>query len=503
MKNFENLKKITDTAPSDPGCYLWKNQENEILYIGKAKNLYRRITSYIQGFSKLDTKIQNMILQASTVEWLVVDSDVEALLLETNLIKKYTPKYNKLMKDDKNYSWVKITWHKPYPTIYIVRDKKQDKSEYYGPFPKRFPIIKVMKKLRKQFPYCSKLPNLKQEGDKIHGFRKKPCFNYHIGLCNGVCANLVSKDIHRKNINAIRQFLKGRKYKITQELQIQMNQKVKEKNFEEAAKIRDQIENIKYITGRIEIDQKTDDENLKEKKEEARKLALKNLIESIHYENLKIKNNFKIECYDISNIQGTNPVGSMVVFINGLPKKSYYRKFKIKSKNTPDDFAMMSEVLNRRIKKVKDSDDPSFSVTPDLIIVDGGKGQLSSAKQILEEFEVNIPIIGLAKQQEEIFKIEDEYFVGITLPRNSESLYLIQRIRDEAHRFAITFHRSTRGKKMTQSILTQIPGIGEKTQKKLLRQYGSISSIKKAKIDELAQIVKNKTALETLLEYIK
>lgn len=510
------IKKIK-SAPIQPGCYIWKDIQNDILYIGKAVNIRNRVNNYYSNYPRLDPKIQNMVDQVGDVEFLTVDSEVEALILETNLIKKYKPKYNRLMKDDKNYSWIEIDWYRNFPSIKIVRDKNDKKAEYYGPYPERFPIYKVLSNLRKIFPYCDHLP--KYINNKNFDLQKlkmlKPCFNYHINLCSGVCAGKVSKTSHRKNIKSIRDFLKGNKLELIERFQEEMNIYVKERKYENAALLRDKINALEYVTQRIRIDKEIDDILLNDIKVSYNENALEDLVERLKIDNLEASSGFKIECYDISNIQGTNAVGSMVVFVDGKSAKNLYRKFKIKTKNTPDDFAMMQEVLTRRFKYLKkEKVDESLSNKPNLIIVDGGKGQLSSAYEILCKMDLDkeIPIVGLAKREEEIFKIRfdetndifsSKQFLRVMLPRNSKSLYLVQRIRDEAHRFAIGYHRTLRSKQQTKSLLVDIPGVGRIIQKRLIEAFGSIDGIKKARKEEISAIVKNKRTVEALVKILQ
>lgn len=505
-------------APELPGCYIWKNSNGQNLYIGKAINLRKRSSSYFLNYSRLDPKIKKLVDVIADVEYLTVDNEVEAFILESNLIKKYKPKYNKLMKDDKNYSFVKIDWYNNYPGIQIVREKKDKKAEYYGPYPSKFPVIKVIKRLRKIFPFCNHLP--KTINAKEIKFDIKPCFDYHIDLCVGVCANKISKTEHRKNINGVRQFFKGKKINAIEKLKKDMLIQSKRKEFEKAASLRDRVTDLEYITQRIKIDRSIDDESLVKHKKDLRARALIDLISSINKDEQKINKNFKIECYDISNIQGTNATGSMVVFVDGKSEKSLYRKFKIRSKETPDDFFMMQEVLTRRLKRLqmaqkKSSDkkvkvDKSFSIKPDLIIVDGGKGQLSSAYKILLEFglEDEIDIVGLAKREEEIFRIREiengEFeFDLYRIKRRSEALYLVQRIRDEAHRFAVGYHRKLRSFGQTRSALDDIPGVGKMTKLRLIEAFGSVAKIKKATQEDLESVVRNKNTVERIMKVLK
>jgi excinuclease ABC subunit C len=276
------------------------------------------------------------------------------------------------------------------------------------------------------------------------------------------------------------------------------------KRYENAAKVRDRLQEFKYISEQVIVDYGMDEDDLKIAKEERTMKALAQFVQKLKLPEVKLRNGFKIECYDISNIQGKNATGSMIVFVDGKPKKSFYRKFRIRAKDTPDDFLMMQEMLTRRLARI-DSDDKSFSEIPDVMIIDGGKGQLSSAFEILQDSIHQIPLISLAKREEELFipKLDLDNklkYRKVILPRNSQELYLIQRIRDEAHRFAITYHRNLRSKSQITTTLDSIPGIGPKTKKKLLLKYGSFEGIRKAKKNDLKKIINNTRAYEEILK---
>lgn len=492
----EEFQNKVNTAPKLPGCYIYKNSKGKVLYVGKAKILINRVKSYFINYKKLDIKIQNMLDQAYDIELITVDSEIEALILETNLIKKYRPKYNSLMIDDKNYSWVKFEKHikgvRDFPRIKLVREKIEDGSEYFGPFPDRVPLRNVLKRLRKVFPYVTCNRRLIQKSDnplKVDTNNSTPCLYYHLGLCNAPCASLESRSEYLKRFNEMKKFFRGEKLSILNSLEKEMLDYSKEKNYEDAAILRDKINDVKYVTKNIRIDSDVDDIVVSTLKAEERENGLNQLIEELKFPNDKLRyhKSFKIECYDISNIQGTNPVGAMTVMVNGVLSPKLYRKFKIKSKNTPNDFFMLQEMLSRRFSHVNSKDldnadntnsinkdeisDPSFSVLPDLIIIDGGKGQLSSSYKVLFNLGLHntIPIIGLAKRDEEVFKLTHQFrddfsgynlefekiFTRIYLPRRSESLYLAQRIRDEAHRFGITFHRKLRSQSMIDSTISK------------------------------------------------
>ncbi len=468
-------------APTSPGCYLYIDSEGEILYVGKAKIIKNRVKSYFTNYPKLDPRIQAMLEHAVDIQFLTVDSEFEALLLESNLIKKYVPKYNIMLRDDKNYSYIKvekaIKGVRDFPRIRTTREKDDANATYYGPYPNSLPLKNILKRLRKVFPYVScnrRLIQVSSDPLKIDTNNSVPCLYYHIGLCQAPCASLISKDEYAKNFRNIIKFLEGRKGEIIAELEKDMAQYSKDMDYENAAKIRDRINDIKYVTQNVKIDRDVDDIIVDELKKEQREQGINNLIAELGFPQDKLKNHeaFKIECYDISNIQGTNPVGAMTVMVDGVLRPDLYRRFKIRLKNTPDDFAMLQEMLSRRFRHFladqnrEDEKDESFSVLPDLIIIDGGKGQLASAYTILKNFGLAdlVPIVGLAKREEEIFKVQWQFntddwpdlalkrFKRIFLPRRSESLFLVQRIRDEAHRFGITFHRKLRSKQMVREL---------------------------------------------------
>jgi excinuclease ABC subunit C len=499
-KGFQ--KKIVE-APLLPGCYIYKNEKDKILYIGKAKIIRNRVRSYFNNYNRVEEKIRQMIDRAFDIEFVVTDSEVEALILESILIKKHKPKYNSMLVDDKSYVYVKFTEPKKdksgyqvLPSIEMTRERTDDNGRYFGPYPDTRPVRRLLRRLRKIFPYCTSknLVVLPKEKDHlIIAKSNRPCFQAQIGLCNGACSGNVTVREYLKNINNIEKFFKGEKILLTKELMSLMEKASKKKEYEEAIKYRNMLNDIKYVGTNLNSDEDTDELAIVKEKIGKQQRALDDLIIRLNIPSIHLRNHdeFRIECYDISNIQGKFAVGSMIVFIDGKPEPNLYRRFKIKNYNEPNDFGMMREVLTRRFNQLLRSEeyknvieeelpkelrarfknwkvDESFKVIPDLMIVDGGKGQLSSAYEILKRFSLDqkIPVVGLAKREEEIFKIreqfsidrledfsdmdepkiEDEVFDKIFLPRRSEALYLVQRIRDEAHRFAITYHRKLRSK---------------------------------------------------------
>lgn len=498
----DSLHHYLDSAPTDPGCYMYKTNSDKILYIGKAKNIRKRVNQYFHNFEKLDPKIQIMLEKAQKLEFIPTTNEIEALILESNLIKKYKPKYNTDLKDDKRYVWIKIDKNEDFPRISLTRDKN-DKDIFYGPFPSRTTVTTMLKRLRHLFPYrnCSRV--IKYIDGKAISSDPKPCLYYHIGLCDAPCANFTSKEKYKQNINKIKLLLNGKTQSITEELKSEMTLLSNELKFEEAARTRDKIREFNYISQQVIVDYGMDEFDFAKAKEERIEKALKNIVEKIKIADLVVKPGFKIECYDISNIQGKNAVGSMVVFVDGKRKKAFYRKFKITVKDTPDDFTMMAEMVRRRLKRIG-GDDASFKNAPDLMIIDGGKGQLSTIYTTMMESNNSIPLISLAKREEEIFKVELDQdnkvkFKMYRLKPKSEELFLIQRIRDEAHRFAITYHRNLRSKSSIITTLDSIGGIGPTSKRKLLQEFGSIEGIRKAKKEDVKKILKNSKAFEELM----
>lgn len=545
------LKQTLKLLPSLPGCYIYYNNVGEIIYIGKAKILKQRVMSYFNHKHYDSVKVQILVSQIERMEYIITNTEVEALILESHLIKKHKPKYNILLKDDKKYPYFLIT-DEAFPRITVVRKKNinPDKGRYYGPYTDVRAMYATLDFLKKIFP-------LKQ--CKSPKFKDRPCLYYHIGRCMAPCQNLVTSEEYKKLVKQAELFLSGKQSELMKQLQDQMQKYSASEQYEKAARLRDSYLDLKktlekqkvvyentklnedvismlnedgifaivilmiregrlidkkdftyeveaedraeffatffkeyYNTLSLEFPDKIVSNELEAVGEKAlyeewlnvisgkkvkisygksaqgkelQMLADKNTrvvldnakikkmvkinedfneIGAYLAEKLKLKNfPYRIECYDISHIQGTNTVASMVTFINGLPKKSEYKKFKIKStEGKPDDFLSMKEVLTRRLSHLGEKNWDK----PDLIIIDGGKGQLSSVMQIVEEMGVNgIDFVSLAKRQEEVFLPHQSD--SILLPRESGALYLIQRIRDEAHRFAITYHRKLRGKK--------------------------------------------------------
>ncbi len=591
--------------PDNPGVYLMKNQEGKIIYVGKAVNLKNRVRSYFRTLPAEALKTKALVRNIADFEYIITDSEVEALVLECNLIKKYRPKYNISLKDDKTYPYLKIT-NEDYPRVLVTRHYVKDGGKYFGPYPSVTVLRETLELLHSIFPFRS----CKQKTFT----NDRPCLNYQIKRCYAPCAGKISKEEYGELIAKINDFFAGNHDDLLKSLNEQMNKAAEDLNFEQAARFRDQIRGIEKaiaeqkavlsggddkdvlgmcfdggevvlqvffvrggkIVGRenywlkemedggeaqvlaafikqFYLDNQfippvvlvqalpADEEILKkwlsekrgskvqfvvpkrgkqkelldlvvrnaeeeaEKRNalhEADKNRLQEALEQLQKELNLSKLPKRIECYDISNTQGTESVASMVVFVDGKAKKDQYRRFRIKTVIGPNDFASMNEVLKRRLGHM-DNDKEFAKDNPDLIIVDGGKGQLSMAVEALEEMGYDdIAICGLAKKEEILFLPEREE--GVYLPRDSQGLYLVQRIRDEAHRFAITYHRSLRGKRNLSSVLDDIPHVGEKRKKALLKHFGSLTKIMQADKEQIAEVEGiGEMVAEEIYQYLK
>ncbi len=623
-----------------------KDAEGNILYVGKAISLYNRVRSYFQESTNLSPKNRSMVTKVDDIEFLVVKNEVEALVLESNYIKQYRPKYNVLLRDDKNYPYIKVSLAEDFPRVYRVRSFQRDGNRYFGPYTNSGAVDATLDLLNKLFAFRTcrydatywAPPRSPQTGEPPAGWKQKlltrPCTQYYIHRCIAPCVAYATREEYDAVIKQVILFLEGKHDEVVLNLQQKMQEASEQLNFEEAARIRDRIKAVErvlekqriihtegqddqdvialassedetcaqvfffrngklvgreffilqgtrdsspgevmasflqqfyesspHVPAEIIVEVEPDDRSvvqtwLKEKRGAAvmitvpkrgEKLRLVEMVKQnaqevleqqrikwltdsqktqLALEELQDVLNLvappqRIECYDISNTQGTNSVGAMVVFEAGRPKNSEYRRFKIKTVVGPDDFASHQEVLRRRFRGVgtsleaeatrvslpgastpepADSDESKESsqdedpqnvhshdwALPDLIIIDGGKGQLSAAMEVLQELHIDIPTVGLAKENEEIFTPGSPD--PIILPRSSQGLYLVQRIRDEAHRFGITYHRKLRSDRTFKSVLDDIPGIGPKRKKALMKHFGSIRAISAASIDDLAAL---------------
>ncbi len=614
------INQILKTLPTKPGVYLHKNAQDKVIYVGKAVNLRSRVRSYFHKSAQENAKTRRLVGEIADIEFIVADSELEALLLENTLIKKYQPRYNVRLKDDKRYPYIKVHWQDPFPKVTTTRRLLNDGARYYGPYTAAWAAYQTLDLIRKIFPYltCNRV---------ITGNDPRACLYYHIGRCAAPCIGVVNQEQYRAIIQELCDFLGGNTEPVVSELRQQMDAAAEALDFEKAAALRDQIKAIDQIVEKQKVvnsasvdedviafaradddtcvqvffirggklvgrdyfvlESTADEESgeimasfmkqfydrsstipprillpqdidemmiirdwLKSKRgadvalkvprrgkqKELLQMASDNATETLNHLRAQWASDeskqtealtelqqaldlpeapVRIECYDISTLQGTNTVGSMVVFAKGAPRKSDYRRFKIKSVQGQDDFASMQEMLRRRFARMKDggydapeqvgkrkpqtAGESSWAIIPSLVIIDGGKGQLNAALAVLDEFELRdaIPIVGLAKREEELFLPGQP--VPVLLPRKSQGLFLVQRIRDEAHRFGVTYHRNLRGKSAIRSSLDDVEGIGPKRRRALLAKFGSIEAIRQASIEELAAVPgMNRRAAEEL-----
>ena len=605
MDITEHLQRVLRTAPTRAGCYIMKDTGGQVIYVGKAINLRNRLRSYFHASAQQDHKTRRLVKGIADIEWMVVGSELEALILEMNLIKRYRPQYNIRMKDDKRYPYIKVHWNMPFPSVTVTRQILEDGARYYGPYTSVWALHQTLDVLRRIFPYltCDR---------EISGQDARACLYYDIKLCLAPCIGAVNQAQYRQMIDDLSKFLEGHTEPIVERLQAEMQQASEALNFERAAALRDQLRSIEQIIARqrvvfssdyvdsdviamarsdgeacmqvffirggkligreyfvMEGAHETPDASvlaafLKQfydetpsvpaqlllptdieeasiirewlntrrggekveifvpregQQSELVQMAAENAAETLaalkaqwqadtHRQEQALAElqaalglaapPNRIECYDISNTQGTAAVGSMVVFEQGVPKKAHYRRFNIRSVVGPDDFASMEEVLKRRFSRWQatqeaaqtpgSKQDPSFALLPDLLIVDGGKGQLARAVAAIEcsGLSGKFFVASLAKQREELFVPGRPE--PILLPPQSQGMFLVQRVRDEAHRYAITSHRQRRDKAGIASRLDGIPGIGPSRRKALLRHFGGIPEIQQASLEDLQKI---------------
>ncbi len=595
----EELKKL----PSKPGVYLMKDEKDQVIYVGKAISLKNRVRQYFQSSKNQTPKVQSMVPHIREFEYIVTDSEMEALILECNLIKKYRPYYNIMLKDDKMYPYIKVTVNEAFPRVYITRRLEKDKAKYYGPFTDALAVKETVETLHTLYPIRKCRKNLPKEIGK-----ERPCLNYHMGQCSAPCDGKISQEEYNSFIENALRFLDGKHEEILKQLEIQMTTAASNMEFEKAAVLRDKIKSIQRIsqrqkmenmglgdcdviafvrafedglaqiffirngkmTGRehftlkapedisrseimteiikqfysgtayipkeillqeeplpeeklllqeylsdrrgnkvtFTVPQKGEKHNLVElawknamltfeqfgekiKREEQRTVGAVEELRKVLGLTERVK---RIESYDISNTQGFESVGSMVVFEDGRPKRSDYRKFRIKTVLGANDYASMEEVLTRRFqhglqeKEEGLSKEQKFSRFPDLILMDGGTIQVHAAEMVLQKFGLSIPVCGMVKDDKHRTKgliyQEKEIFIPLT----SEGFRLVTRIQDEVHRFAIEYHRKLRENKMLHSVLDDISGIGEVRRKALMRHFGSIERIRTAEVEELLEV---------------
>ena len=614
------------TVPLLPGCYLFRDGKGTVLYVGKAKLLRNRVRSYFGRQDRMPWKTRSMVEKAVTVEYIITDTEIEALVLESNLIKHHRPRYNVVLRDDKSFLYLKVTLNEVYPRVMTTRRVLDDGAQYYGPYTSAYSLRDTMNLLNRMFPYRSCALNMEKEYDR-------PCLDFHIKRCAGPCIRAVTQEEYAGIIEQVTRFLEGRPGDVIQNIRVEMREASDALEFEGAAVMRDRIRAVERVLERQKItnirqgdidvigfareqdeacvqvfsirgghllgrenfilEHAADEEDrdvirdflqqfygrsmqipqaiflpvgirgaellrmwLRERRggsvtlsvpkigekrrlvelagnnarqglqdhrlrhldsQQRAQVALTELADVLDLDSAPVR----IECYDISNIQGAYTVGAMAVFVSGLPSTGDYRRFRIKSVDGPNDFASLQEMLMRRLKRLseqraetetgeqKDSDGQaesdaldSWGVKPDLLVIDGGKGQLNAVLEVLANLALHdIPILGLAKQREEIFLPGESN--PITLAERSEARKLLQRIRDEAHRFAITYHRTIRSKHSFGSLLDKIPGIGTKRKVALLQHFGSVDAIREAPVEVLASAPKmNRSVAQKIKEHL-
>lgn len=475
-----DIEKKLETLPDLPGIYKFLNDKNEILYIGKALSIRKRVSSYFQSDISQRPRIVQMLPFVRDIEVIETNNEIEALILESALIKKYSPYFNSDLKDDKSYAWIYINTKDDIPTVKIVRSLKKgeySKGKLFGPYPSGLSVKRVYSYLRKLYPFCT--------------CKNKDCASslyFHIGLCPGPYAGAITKHEYRKNINHIVRFLSGKQQNHIKRLEKEMKVYSKQEEFEKAQQLRDRINDLKYIGQDIDFTYYDDTESYESRRSKARKNSFNSLAIDLGISHLE-----RIECYDISNIQGKHAYGSMVVATNGELNRSEYRIFKIKGINTPNDLEMLREVLQRRFKHNEN--------IPQLVLVDGGKGQLNAVREFVLQ---NILLMGISKGKylkRKGKKLQDEYWISNgkeVLQVDIDSPEILIDLRNEAHRFAITHYRKESIKQSKSSQLDKIEGIGVKRRKELLKRFGDIKGIKSATFEEVYEVVKNRKVVERI-----
>lgn len=598
MENFniqEELKKL----PGKPGVYLMHDEKDAIIYVGKAISLKNRVRQYFQSSRNKGAKIEQMVTHISRFEYIVTDSELEALVLECNLIKEHRPKYNTMLMDDKSYPFIKVTVNEPFPRVMLARQMKKDKAKYFGPYTSAGAVKDTIELIRKLYHIRSCNRSLPKDIGK-----ERPCLNYHIHQCQAPCQGYISQEEYRKSIDEVVRFLNGHYDLVLKELEEKMMAASDSLEFEKAIEYRELLTSVQkvaqkqkitdtagddrdiiamasegedavvqvffirsgrligrdhfylksaendtegeilssfikqfyagtpYIPAELMLPEEIEDQDIIEEwltarrerrvhlripkkgtKEKLVELAQKNaqMVLKNDRERLKreegrtigavkelekilgLKGIIRMEAYDISNTNGFDSVGSMVVYEHGKPKRNDYRKFKIKTVQGPDDYASMNEVLTRRFghglrEQQEESETGGFQIFPDLIMMDGGRGQVNIALEVLEKLHLHIPVCGMVKDDNH--RTRGLYFNNTELPidRNSECFRLITRIQDEAHRFAITFHRQLRRKGQVHSVLDDIPGVGPARRKDLMRCFENIDAIRNATVEELKEL---------------
>ena len=465
-KNF-----TPNMVPAKPGVYIFRDQFGKVIYIGKAANLRKRMSHYFQPsrMNRADPKMRSLLNSICDWEFQTVKNEDESLLLESRLIKEYAPRYNVLMRDDKRFLLVKINLNEPLPRLIAARLRKDDGARYWGPFPKGTALRQTIEFLTSWFKLRACSPRIPDENTHKH------CLKKIVKDCCEPCVGKVTREEYMERVDAMIKVLDGNIKELLEELNARMTKQADAQRFEQAARIRDIVINLKAVFG-VGI------RNFRFAKisNNPGEDAVKDLQEALNIQNPPNL----VEGFDISNIGGTLAVGSMVCFKDGRPAPKLYRRFRIREVEGSDDFAMMREVIHRHYgRKLKEG-----HPMPDLLMVDGGKGQLSAALQMLDELECPLfPVIGLAKKQEEIFIPGRSE--SLILDRHRPALRMLQALRDEAHRFAVSYHRSLRDKRLQESLLDEVPGIGPERKRKILTSFGSIRKLRAASAVEIAEKV--------------
>jgi len=482
-------KKLKD-LPAEPGVYFHKDVKGEIIYVGKAAILRNRVRQYFQKSRTRDAKTDALVAEITDTDWMVVESELEALFLEAEMVRRYMPRYNILLRDDKSMVYIRIDYDSDFPTVGTTRRPLDDGARYFGPYLSTLSVRQALKSLRRVFPFATR---------KIPG-QKRATLHYHLGLDPGLEEGRTTLTDYRANLRKLIAVIEGRRKSIERELEKEMNQKARSQDYEGAAKARNQLFALQNLNRQVIF---SDKEFLDISKDH----ALNELVDLLGLDAFPKR----IEGYDISHMQGSDVVASMVVFTNGVSNKGEYRKFKTK-KNQNDDFYNMNETIKRRLCEKN----RKAWGTPDLFLIDGGKGQLDAAIRARDEMECqHVPFIGLAKREEQIviqkeksnvalrtdvlqhlggFTTESDEFTLVNVPHSTNLVKLLQRIRDESHRFAVSYHTVLKRKRQTASLLDDVPGVGPATRKKLIRTFGSLHGIKSASEQELATTVGLKLA---------
>ncbi len=477
----DRLKTKITKLPASPGVYFHKSKNGEILYIGKAANLRNRVRQYFQKSRYRDPKTDILVSEIADIEWTEVESEADALFLEAELVRRYLPRYNILLRDDKSLQYVRIDYKSDYPTVKFVRRPLDDGAEYFGPYINGFAVKKALRYLRRAFPYAISRP-INQKRASLH---------YHLGLDPGLEDGRTSLRDYRANLRKLMQYLRGERVQLTKSIELEMKKAAKAKDFESAAHFRNQLFALKTLNRQVLFGDREIQDALSDK-------ALVELQQLLGLSSPPSK----IEGFDVSHMQGSDTVASMVVFVSGVPHKEAYRKFKMRTPGN-DDFAHIYEAVSRRLS---DKNIKKWGLS-DLILIDGGKGQLSAAMAARDERGFGqIPMLGLAKRFEDIvLKQPDGSFNTVQLSPNSHLVKLLQRIRDESHRFAVSYHTSLRRVRQTASLLDDIPGLGPVSRKKLIRHFGSTKEVFNASASELQSVLgeKNGSRLAHQLKSLK